>query len=146
MKAERQLQVSSEHKPKAEEIALATKKPVEKVLKTMALNERVTSANTSISKDYESSVLAMIPDVSNETAAVLLDRSSVEGQLSSWLGQLSDRQHDIVCERYGVCGHTPKTLEELSRKYGVTRERIRQIQKDALNKLNTILNNDGFYQ
>jgi RNA polymerase nonessential primary-like sigma factor len=144
LKAERQLQVGSEYKPKAEDIALVAKKPVEKVLKTMALNERVTSANTSISKDYEGSILAMIPDVSSETASVLLDRSSVESKLSSWLGQLSDRQQDIVCERYGVCGHTPKTLEELSRKYGVTRERIRQIQKDALNKLNAILNNDGF--
>jgi RNA polymerase nonessential primary-like sigma factor len=83
LKAERQLQVRSEHKPKAEDIALVAKKPVEKALKTMALNERVISANTSISKDYEGSILDMISDVSNETASVLLDCSSVEGKLSS---------------------------------------------------------------
>jgi len=64
--------------------------------------------------------------------------------LSGWLVQLSGRQQDIICERYGICGHSPKTLEELSHKYGVTRERIRQIQKDGLKKLNNILSESGF--
>ena len=144
LKAARKLEVGSERRPKAEEIALLTKKPINKVLKTMALNERVTSANASIGNGYETSVLEMIPDNSTLSASKLLDHSSIEGMLSTWLVQLSDRQQDIICERYGVCGHTPKTLEELSHKYGVTRERIRQIQKDGLKKLNNILNETGF--
>jgi RNA polymerase nonessential primary-like sigma factor len=144
LKAARKLEVGSERKPKAQEIALLTKKPINKVLKTMALNERVTSVNASIGKDYETSVLEMIPDNSSLSISELLDHSSIKGMLPNWLVQLSDRQQDIICERYGVCGHTPKTLEELSHKYGVTRERIRQIQKDALKKLNYILNETGF--
>jgi len=144
IKAERKLEVSSECKPKAEEIALLTKKPVDKVIKTMALKEKVTSANALIGKDTETSVLEMIPGEVSFSTSEILDHSTIEGMLSGWLVQLSGRQQDIICERYGICGHSPKTLEELSHKYGVTRERIRQIQKDGLKKLNNILSESGF--
>ena len=56
-------------------------------------------------------------------------------QLHSVLGTLPEREADVVSMRFGLTGGQPKTLDEIGRAYGVTRERIRQIESQAMSKL-----------
>ena len=64
--------------------------------------------------------------------------------IEQWLGQLTDKQREVVERRFGLNGHDVSTLEEVGNTIGVTRERVRQIQIEALRKLREILEKEGF--
>ena len=64
--------------------------------------------------------------------------------LDRWLDQLTGQQRDVVEHRYGLHGHGRRTLEEVGRLLGVTRERVRQVQLGALNRLREISSKEGF--
>ncbi|MDH5735385.1 MAG: RNA polymerase sigma factor RpoS, partial [Gammaproteobacteria bacterium] len=64
--------------------------------------------------------------------------------LEIWLGQLEEKQRQVVVRRFGLHGHERTTLEEVGRELGVTRERVRQIQMDALRHMRKILESQGF--
>jgi len=64
--------------------------------------------------------------------------------LEMWLNQLDDKQRQVVVRRFGLHGYERTTLEEVGRELGVTRERVRQIQMDALRHLCKILESHGF--
>jgi RNA polymerase nonessential primary-like sigma factor len=68
----------------------------------------------------------------------------VHSNLEDCLAQLSAKQREVVERRFGLHGHPVSTLEEVGREIGVTRERVRQIQMDALRKLKRILELEGF--
>ena len=67
-------------------------------------------------------------------------------KLESWLDQLNDKQKTVVKRRFGLCGQEKATLEQVGNEIGVTRERVRQIQIDALRRLRKILEGEGFSQ
>jgi RNA polymerase nonessential primary-like sigma factor len=60
------------------------------------------------------------------------------------MDRLSDKQREVVSRRYGLRGHDPATLEEVATVMGVTRERVRQIQMEALRRLREILETEGY--
>ena len=64
--------------------------------------------------------------------------------LDSWLDELDEKQRDVVVRRFGLRNHPRGTLEEVGQELGVTRERVRQIQMDALRKLRRILEHSGY--
>ena len=64
--------------------------------------------------------------------------------LDVWLEKLNDKQREVVERRFGLHGYETSTLEEVANELGVTRERVRQIQMDALRRLRDILERDGF--
>ncbi|MGD8429230.1 MAG: sigma factor-like helix-turn-helix DNA-binding protein, partial [Ectothiorhodospiraceae bacterium] len=70
----------------------------------------------------------------------------VIGHLDAWLDELSDKQRAVVERRFGLRGHEKATLEEVGNEIGVTRERVRQIQIDALRKLREVMERAGFSQ
>ena len=74
----------------------------------------------------------------------MLQEDNVHTSIDEWLGQLSDKQREVVERRFGLHGHPVSTLEEVGREIGVTRERVRQIQMDALKRLKKILEAEGF--
>jgi RNA polymerase nonessential primary-like sigma factor len=75
---------------------------------------------------------------------VLLQDNDVKANLDKWLNQLSNKQREVVERRFGLHGYDVSTLEEVGNTIGVTRERVRQIQLEALKKLRDILENEGF--
>jgi len=75
-----------------------------------------------------------------------LQDADLNEKLELWLGQLNDKQRIVVERRFGLGGRDKATLEQVGNEIGVTRERVRQIQIDALHRLRKILENEGFCQ
>ena len=146
LRATRQLTQSLDHEPSAEEIAQVMGKSVADVKRMLQLNERVASVDTPIGKDEDRSLLDAIPDENNPDPSQLLQDADLNEKLDLWLGQLNDKQRIVVKRRFGLGGQEKATLEQVGNEIGVTRERVRQIQIDALRRLRKILEGEGFSQ
>ncbi|MGE0081285.1 MAG: RNA polymerase sigma factor RpoS [Thiohalomonadaceae bacterium] len=146
LRASRQLAQRLDHEPTPEEIAATLKKPVEDVKRMLSLNERVTSVDVPLGRDADKSLLDAIPDENNVDPSDLLQDDDMRGNLEEWLGQLTDKQREVVERRFGLHGHDVSTLEEVGNQIGVTRERVRQIQIEALKRLREIMESQGFTQ
>jgi RNA polymerase nonessential primary-like sigma factor len=144
LRAARHLSQTLDHEPTAEEIADMLDKPIGEVKRMLGLNERVTSVDTPMGYDADNSLLDAIPDESNVDPVVLLQDNDVKANLDNWLNQLSEKQREVVERRFGLHGYDVSTLEEVGNTIGVTRERVRQIQIEALRKLRDILEKEGF--
>ncbi len=140
----RQLAQTLDHEPTAEEIAQAMDKPVSEVKRMLGLNERVASVDTPIGKDEDRFLLDAIPDDNNPDPFQVLQDEDLNRKIEVWLGQLNDKQRIVVERRFGLGGKERATLEEVGNEIGVTRERVRQIQIDALRRLRKILEAEGF--
>jgi len=144
LRAARQLAQSLDHDPTPEDVAELLDKPIEEVKRMLGLNERVTSVDSPLSKDADKSILDAIPDENNPDPAVQLQDDDVRANMHVWLSKLSDKQREVVERRFGLYGHEISTLEEVGNEIGVTRERVRQIQVEALRRLREILESDGY--
>ena len=134
-----------DHEPSPEEVALVLNKPTAEVKRMLGLNERVTSVDSPRGReDSDRSLLDTIPDENNIDPAELLQDDDVRSNMEAWLGQLNEKQREVVERRFGLHGHEVATLEEVGNEIGVTRERVRQIQVEALKRLREILEKDGF--
>jgi RNA polymerase nonessential primary-like sigma factor len=144
LRAARQLSQKLEHEPSPEEVATLLDKPIDTVKRMLGLNERVTSVDSPISRDSDTAILDSIPDESNVDPAILLQNDDVQNNIDAWLSQLSDKQREVVARRFGLHGYEAATLEEVGNEIGVTRERVRQIQIEALRRLRHILEGEGY--
>lgn len=143
LRAGRELSQKLDHEPTAEEIAKLLDKPVADVEKMLALNERVTSMDVPIGQSSEKAVVDTVPDQQVSDPVELLQDSDLNTSLDNWLDELSDKQREVVARRFGLRGHETSTLEEVGREIGLTRERVRQIQVEALRRLRDILEKQG---
>ena len=144
LRAARHLAQTLDHEPSPEEISEMLDKPIEDVKRMLGLNERVTSVDLPMGRDADKSLLDAIPDENNTDPVVLLQDDDVRGNIENWLSQLTDKQREVVEQRFGLNGYDVSTLEEVGNTIGVTRERVRQIQIEALKKLRDILESQGF--
>lgn len=144
LRAARHLSQTLDHEPSPEEIAEMLDKPIGDVKKMLGLNERIASVDVPLGQDTDNSLLDAIPDESNTDPVVLLQDDDVKANLENWLLQLSDKQREVVARRFGLNGYDVSTLEEVGASIGVTRERVRQIQIEALRKLREILEHEGY--
>jgi len=144
LRAARHFAQTQDHEPTPEEIAKHLDKPIDDVKRLLGLNERVTSVDTPLGKDSDKSILDAIPDENNGDPALLLQDEDFNRHLELWLSQLNDKQKRVVQGRFGLNGHKMSTLEEVGNDIGVTRERVRQIQVEALAKLRDIMEREGF--
>ncbi len=144
LRVARQLAQTLDHEPTAEDIAQAMGKSVTEVKRMLQLNERVASVDTPIRKDEDRSLLDAIPDYINIDPSQLLQDADLNEKLDQWLDQLNDKQRIVVKRRFGLGGLEKATLEQVGNEIGVTRERVRQIQIDALRRLRKILETEGF--
>lgn len=144
LRAARKLAQKFDHEPTAEEIAALLEKPIEDVERMLGLNERVASTDVNIMSDSGKTLLETLPDSTIQDPVETLHDDEVHTNLEEWLGQLNDKQREVVERRFGLHGHSVSTLEEVGREIGVTRERVRQIQMDALKRLKKILETEGF--
>ncbi|NJD06076.1 MAG: RNA polymerase sigma factor RpoS [Methylococcaceae bacterium] len=144
LKAFRQLSQKLDHDPSADEVAQHLDKPVKTVEKMLKLNERVTSVDIPIKKDSDKSLLDSICDEEKPPVTDLLQNESIAAFLGGWMDQLNEKQREVIARRYGLRGYESSTLEEVAVEMGVTRERVRQIQMEALKRLREILETAGF--
>ena len=144
LRAARQLTQELDRDPTPEEIGdLLDKAPAE-VDRLLGLNERMSSMSTQIGKDGERSLLDTIPDEETADPSAQVQAQDVHDVLEKWLNRLNDKQRAVVERRFGLHGYDKRTLEQVGEEIGVTRERVRQIQMDALKRLRGILEQEGF--
>ncbi|MAA63554.1 MAG: RNA polymerase sigma factor RpoS [Alteromonadaceae bacterium] len=143
LRAARELTQKLDHEPSAEEIALKVDKPVNDVKRMLGLNERVTSVDTPIGSSGEKSLLDTVADEAATDPADLLQDTNMRSCIERWVDQLSDKQQEVLCRRFGLRGYQTSTLEEVGQEIGLTRERVRQIQVEALRRLREILEKEG---
>ncbi len=143
LRAARELAQKLDHEPTVEEIAEAVDKPVENVEKMFGLNERVTSVDVPVGKDSDKMLLETIADEESSDPETLLQKSNISGNLENWLGMLPEKHAEVLSRRFGLRGFEMSTLEEVGREIGLTRERVRQIQVEALRKLREIVERNG---
>ncbi len=144
IKAQRILTQTLDHEPTAEDIAAYLDKPVKTVANMLKLNERVTSVDVPAGKDNDKPLVDSISDDESYSPDKQLQEDDMKRNVTDWVYQLSDKQREVVCRRYGLCGYENSTLEQVAQELGVTRERVRQIQMDGLKRLKEILDASGF--
>lgn len=144
LRAARQLQQGLEREPTPEEVAEKLDKPIDEVKRMFGLNEHVASVDVPVSKDSDSPLLDVIPDENNPEPPDLLQIDEINEHLEEWLLELDEKQREVVIRRFGLHGYERCTLEEVGNELGVTRERARQIQMEALRRLRRILESKGF--
>ncbi len=143
LRAARELSQKLDHEPSAEEIAEMLDRPVKDVERMLKLNERVASIDTPIGGDSDKSLVDTISGEAVSDPAELLQTSNMNGNINGWLFELSEKQREVIARRFGLMGYEMKTLEEVGREIGLTRERVRQIQVEALKRLRGILEKEG---
>jgi RNA polymerase nonessential primary-like sigma factor len=121
--------------PTLDDVAHLLGKPVEQVRKVLGYNEHVTSLDAPMDADGGASVIEQLADDDTPSPELVLHNSEIEGWIKQWLDELSQRQREVIERRYGLGGNDVATLEQLSQRLGVTRERVRQIEAEALTKL-----------
>lgn len=144
LKAQRSLTQQLDHEPSAEEIAQYLDKPVKTVDKMLKLNERVSSVDVPGGKDFDKPLVDSISDQQSPSPTEVLQEEGIKDNVTDWVYQLSEKQREVICRRYGLCGYENSTLEQVAQELGVTRERVRQIQMDALKRLKEILEIGGY--
>ena len=144
LRAARKLTQELNREATPEDVAQLLKKPVKDVEKMFKLADRVSSFDIPMGGEGERPLLDVIPDDSNPDPSSILQDESVIKHLDSWLDELDEKQRDVVVRRFGLRNHPRGTLEEVGLELGVTRERVRQIQMDALRKLRRILEHSGY--
>ncbi len=110
-----------------------------KLAQLKAASLRPASLDAPISEDDNTEFGEIVGDDSAQTPFELLSHKNMHGQLDTLLEVLDDRERKIIDARFGLEGQKPKTLEEVGQEFGVTRERIRQLQNIALKKLRRAL-------
>lgn len=143
LRAARQLAQQLDREPSPEDVAEMLDKPIDDVKRMLGLNERIASADRPLDRGSERTLLDTIPDEHNGDPADLLQDSEVQAHMQLWLAQLNDKQRAVVMRRFGLGGYESATLEEVGAEIGVTRERVRQIQMEALRRLRQILEREG---
>ena len=144
LRTSRELEQIISRRPTAEEVAVALKIPAGNVKKLFALNESTSSADEPANSGSERPILDSLADVQNRNPETEYADVAAERSLNHWLGQLTRQQRDVVEHRFGLHGHGRRTLEEVGRLLGVTRERVRQVQLCALSRLRDISRKEGF--
>ncbi|MEO8740758.1 MAG: RNA polymerase sigma factor RpoS [Casimicrobiaceae bacterium] len=135
--------LGQDREPTLDDVAHLLGKPVEKVRKVLGYNEHITSLDAPIDSDAGSSVGDQLADEVTPSPELLLHNTEIEAWVKQWLDELSDRHREVIERRYGLNGQEVATLEQLARAMKVTRERVRQIQAEALDKLRTRLRRRG---
>ncbi len=118
-----------------EEIAEATAMPVDRIREVLGSAQLTISLDTLIGESQDKTLGDMIPDENAVDPFHDTDQSDVREHLNRMISTLSDRERVIIEMRNGLRDHNPQTLEQLGQRFGVTRERIRQIEAKALRKL-----------
>ncbi|MDF1828046.1 MAG: RNA polymerase sigma factor RpoS [Legionellaceae bacterium] len=139
LRAARKLTQQLDHEPSAEEIAEMLDKPLEDVRKLLGLNDKVTSIDTPFGFDENKSLLDTIADENSMNPAEWLTNENIREHIEAFIGELTENQQEVIARRFGLHGFEKATLEDVGAEINLTRERVRQIQVEALKTLRGLL-------
>lgn len=139
LRISRELVQKLDHEPRFDEIAITAGKDSNTVEKILGLNEKVTSLDIKMTNEIERSLVDTVADDANENPAEKLSELDFKKEVDNWLDQLNDKQQAVITRRFGLRGHEQATLEDVGAEIGLTRERVRQIQVEALDQLKIML-------
>ena len=143
LRASFELSHKLEHEPSAEDIAYYLNKPVADVKRLLRLNDRVVSLDKPLVPDADKPFLETVLDHKVSDPSILLQAENLSENVDKWLSELTDKQREVVARRFGLRQYESSTLEDVGREIGLTRERVRQIQVEALKRLRSILEQQG---
>lgn len=130
--------------PSPEEIAREVKKSPTEVHRLLGLNERAASVATRIEgDDTGKNLVDILPDEQNVDPATFQQGRDIRRHIKQWLDTLNEKQRMVVERRYGLGEMPVGTLEEVGYELGLTRERVRQIQLEAIRKLRRLMRRQG---
>lgn len=144
LRAARKLTQELGHEPSAEEIGELLHKSVDDVKRMLGLNERIASVDTPYGKNADRPLLETIADTKTQDPTDHVQADEISSHINEWLDKLNDKQREVVERRFGLHGYDNSTLEQVAGELGVTRERVRQIQIDALRRLRAVMEQQGF--
>ncbi|RJX30726.1 MAG: RNA polymerase sigma factor RpoS [Oxalobacter sp.] len=121
--------------PTVEDIAHLVNRPVEEVQDILALSEHPISLDAPIAGDSQSSLADMLSDVEGNAPEAHFESRQTAALVRDWLSKLNEKQRYVIMRRFGLDNGDEATLDTLAAELGVTRERIRQVQQEALSKL-----------
>jgi RNA polymerase nonessential primary-like sigma factor len=139
LRTARELVQKLDHEPTAEDIATELDVPIKDVSKMLRLNERITSVDTPFGSDSDKVLLDVIPDEKSCGPEGNLQNDDIKHNIVHWLNELNSKQREVLARRFGLLGYEAATLEDVGVEIGLTRERVRQIQVEALKRLRDIL-------
>ena len=143
LRAMRHMETHSDREPTPEDVAHLIERSPQEVRRLVALNERIASLDAPLEIDPLLSVGESLADERCIPPDVRLESTEMEARIRDWLSQLTERQRSVIERRYGLNGSEILTLEQLARDLNLTRERVRQIQLEALTCLRRILRRHG---
>ncbi|ABO23083.1 RNA polymerase sigma factor RpoS [Shewanella loihica] len=143
LRTARELAHKLDHEPTAEEIAEQLDLPSSDVSKMLKLNERITSVDTPLGGDNDKALLDVLADDDCVGPDYKVQDDDMSKSVVRWLDELNSKQREVLARRFGLLGYEPSTLENVGKEIGLTRERVRQIQVEALKRLRDLLSAQG---
>lgn len=143
LRAAKKLTQELDHKPSAEEIAELIDKPIDDIRRVMSLAPDTTSIDTPVMQDSQKTLVDTIADDNNVDPARMVQDLDMHGHIERWILQLDDRHREVILRRFGLHDYERGTLEEVGRAVGLTRERVRQLQIEALHELKDMIKREG---
>jgi RNA polymerase nonessential primary-like sigma factor len=128
---------------RVEDIAHLTGQPVEDVVDVLQAGALPTSIDAPLSADPQSTLADLLLDAAAEGPEASAGRHELEDRVHEWLESLPDKHRHVIEYRFGLGDVEPATLDELAATLGITRERVRQIQHEALQRLKRTLAANG---
>jgi len=143
LRAQRHIEADCNGESSLEQIANRLGKTIEEVRSILALGEHTASLDAPLDIDPSLSIGESLADEQHISADLRIQCSEVEQLVREWLAILNDKQRMVIRHRYGIDECELLTLEELAERLELTRERVRQIQLEALGQLRRILRRRG---
>jgi len=139
LRAKRHLEAHAEREPTVEDIAHLVGKDADEVRRLLSRSEHIASLDAPLDVDPMLSIGESIADESSTSPELQLHATEIESLVREWLVQLNDKQRAVIERRFGLNGKELLTLQQLASQLMLTRERVRQIQLEALAQLRRIL-------
>ena len=143
LRAIRHLESAANRETSVERIAVLIDRSVADVRRILQLNEHIASLDTPLEIDPSHTIGEAIADESAVNPEAILQSIETDSLLESWLCELTARQREVIERRYGLNGADVTTLDVLAGELNLTRERVRQIQVEALDRLRKIVKRGG---
>lgn len=126
-----------------EHIADRAGRPTAEVKRVLALEDRLVDADAPLLPGSDQSLLDTLADTPARDPQSITQREQLQRRIGEWVGELSPRHREVLARRFGLQGYDGDTLENVGAEIGLTRERVRQIQIEALKQLQTIVGREG---
>jgi RNA polymerase nonessential primary-like sigma factor len=143
LQAARHLEAHTGKDPRPEDVAHLLGRPVKDVQKMFSLNMSMMSLDAPLDVDPLLSIGDAIADDRSPGPDLMMEQTEIKDRVHDWLNRLNEKQRYIIEKRYGLNGYEIQTLEQLAASLDLTRERVRQIQLEALQTLRAILRCEG---